>query len=156
MNMIDRKSAMMIRVNSTIISGIVVFFSHIKEIENGMFLGVVMVITSFASLVFSLFASKPNSSLMAKNHAKKVMAKYPEIAKNIFLIGMHSKVPLAEYEEAYDELVHSQSLQIGNQVRAMYVLETYIFSAFRFVDLAYGSFITGFFILIVTFAISNI
>ncbi|WP_205728656.1 hypothetical protein, partial [Flavobacterium sp. J27] len=38
-NMIDRKAAIMIRINATIISIIIVFFENVKDIKMGIYIG---------------------------------------------------------------------------------------------------------------------
>ncbi|MEL7119700.1 MAG: Pycsar system effector family protein [Bacteroidota bacterium] len=152
-NIIDRKAAIMIRVNSTIISAIVVFFDYVQNIQYGTFIAVIMVLFSFFSMLFAINASRPQVFSLSKYYKTKVVKKYPEKEKNLFLLGMHHRVSLEEYEEAYDKLVKSQELQIGNQIRTMYAFEKQIFLSFNQIEIAYWSFMIGFSIVVAAFII---
>ncbi|MEO0339864.1 MAG: hypothetical protein AAF242_11670 [Bacteroidota bacterium] len=151
LNIIDRKASIMIRVNSTIISAIVLFFEYVQDIKFGTLIGIVMVLASFISMISAINASKPYSFSMYKFYQEKVQRKHPEMEKNLFVIGMYPKVSLEEYEAAYGALVNSQELQIGNQVRAMYTFEKQVHRAFAQIDIAYGAFMIGFLIVILVF-----
>lgn len=156
LNVIDRKAAIMIRVNATIISGIVIFFEHIQGIPQGLTIGLVMVIASFISLLTALSASRPNTFSVMKRHKNTIFKKYPNIEENIFLVGLYDNISLQEYEAAYDKLIKSQELQVGNQIRTMYLFERQLKRAFILIEIAYGSFIIGFIIVVLTFIISNL
>ncbi|MEM6686802.1 MAG: Pycsar system effector family protein [Bacteroidota bacterium] len=155
-NVIDRKAAIMIRVNSTIVSGVVVFFEYIKNIEYGKFIGIALVVFSFVSLLFALNASRPNAFAMVKRFRKKVLSKYPETEKNIFLLGIYEHITLDDYEKAYHKLLTNQELQVGNQIRTMYLFEKQIKSAYQSIEIAYGSFIIGFVLVVLCFIVGNL
>ncbi|MEM6719360.1 MAG: Pycsar system effector family protein [Bacteroidota bacterium] len=155
-NVIDRKAAIMIRVNSTIVSGVVVFFEYIKNIEYGKFIGIALVVFSFVSLLFALNASRPNAFAMVKRFRKKVLSKYPETEKNIFLLGIYEHITLDDYEKAYHKLLTNQELQVGNQIRTMYLFEKQIKSAYQSIEIAYGAFIIGFVLVVLCFIVGNL
>ncbi|MEM1002401.1 MAG: Pycsar system effector family protein, partial [Bacteroidota bacterium] len=131
--------------------GIVVFFEHISELEGGKVIGIVIVVFSFVSLVSALLAAKPPVTKFSRKFKKKVISKYPERSKNIFLVGLTTNLTIEEYEESFNELVNSQALQIGNQVRTHYVFEEELKLGFKILEFAYNSFITGFLIAIILF-----
>ena len=154
-NMIDRKAAIMIRVNATIISAIVIFFEHINDLDYGAIIGIVMVISSFISLMFAINASRPNTFSLLKRYKNNIGDKYPNLEENIFGVGMFDSVSLEDYEEAYNKLASSQELQIGNQVRTMYIFEAQVKKAFSHIEIAYTSFMIGFVIVVLAFLFSN-
>lgn len=151
LNMMDRKAAMMIRINSTLVSGIVVFFDHVSQIQGGKIIGITVVFFSFLSLVSSIFAARPPITQFSKNFRKKIGSQYPRTSKNIFVVGLTSNLELPEYEDAYNELVNSQELQIGNQVRTHYVFESELKKGFKMLEFSYNTFLLGFVLAVVIF-----
>jgi len=151
LNMMDRKASMMIRINSTLVSGIVVFFEHISEIEGGKLIGIIIVFFSFISLVTSVFAARPPITKFSRDFKKKIGSNYPKTSKNIFMVGLTSTLKLDEYEKAYDELVNSQELQVGNQVRTHYVFESELKKGFKMLEFSYNSFLIGFILAVIIF-----
>lgn len=145
-NMIDRKSTIMIRINSTIFSVVVVFYNHIIEVLYGNFAGYTLIITSFISLLFALGASRPFRGFILRRNKSR-----GNTAKNIFALGISPKTNLEEYEKAYDKLMRSQSLQIGNQVKIMYEFERYMRISFLRLELSYLSFLIGFAVVVIAF-----
>ncbi|MEM0930822.1 MAG: Pycsar system effector family protein [Bacteroidota bacterium] len=156
LNMMDRKASMMIRINSTLVSGIVVFFEHISQIKGGKVIGIVVVVFSFISLVSAVFAARPPITKFSKDFRKKIGAKYPRISKNIFMVGLTSNLKLEEYEDSYNELVNSQELQIGNQIRTHYVFESELKKGFKMLEFSYNAFLVGFVLAVVIFLFNQI
>lgn len=149
-NMIDRKAAIMIRVNSMIISAVVIFFDRVSDIPFGAFIGIVMVVCSFSSLMFAINASRPHLFAILKR-ANKLKEKYPKIEETVFTVGANTDVTLEAYEEAFNKLIKSQELQVGTQVRTMYLFEKQTQDAFSHIELAYLSFMAGFSIAVAAF-----
>lgn len=152
-NVIDRKAAIMIRVNSTIVSAIVIFFQYIEGVQFGVYMGVVMIIFSFISLMLAINASRPHIFNMIKMYGRNVQSKYKKTEEGIFTLGANADLTLEEYERAFEKLVSSQSLQIGNQVRSMYLFEKQQRKSFFRIEASYIAFMTGFSITIVLFII---
>jgi hypothetical protein len=155
-NMIDRKAAIMIRVNAAIISAIIIFFKEIKHVDYGREFGVVMVFCSFLSLVFALNASRPHTFSLLKRYRTKIAGSYKDLKENLFSVGMQPSVSLEEYEKGYHEIVKNQELQVGNQIRAMYLFEQQINRSFKQIEISYGAFIIGFVLVVVGFIYSNL
>ena len=156
LNLIDRKAAIMLRVNATILSASVIFFNYISSINFGVKIAAILIVTSFVSLLFSILASKPNSLSFLRRFKKDIVSKYKKKEENLFMIGMSSDKTLDEYEEAYNKVLKSQELQIGNQVRIMYLLEKEMKRGFFYLELAYSSFLVGLLILILVLFFANI
>ncbi|MGG6230075.1 hypothetical protein [Tenacibaculum sp. SDUM215027] len=156
LNLIDRKAAIMLKVNATILSASVIFFNYITEINFGIKIAIILIITSFTSLIFSILASKPNSLAFYKRFKRDVVSKYEKREENLFMIGMSSGKTLEEYEEAYNKVLNSQELQIGNQVRTMFLLEKEMKRGYFHLELAYSSFLVGLLILILVLFFANL
>jgi hypothetical protein len=154
-NMVDRKAAIMIRVNSTIISAIIIFFDRVSDIPFGIFIGITMVVCSFTSLMFAINASRPNLFSILRR-GKQIQDKYPNLEETLFSVGANSHVSLEEYEAAYDKLIKSQELQVGAQVRTMYLFEKQTQSAFAHIEFAYLSFMIGFSVIVIAFVLGNL
>jgi len=154
-NVIDRKAAIMIRVNSMIISAVVIFFTRIEAVANGYYIGLILMISCFFSLMFALNASRPQSfsKLFLFKRIVKKRKLTPE--ERIFIAGASADLSAEEYEKAFHNIVNNQKLQIGNQVRATYMLEKHIKKAFIFIELAYLAFMIGFMSIVVLFVIAR-
>ncbi|MEM6532569.1 MAG: hypothetical protein AAF654_08090 [Myxococcota bacterium] len=155
-NVLDRKAAILIRINTALISGIVVFFEHISEIENGSTIGLVLVSCCFVSLVLALLAAKPPLTRLKKKHQRELVAKYPAPETHSFMVGLSGHLTLDEYEDVYHKIVQSQELQLGNQIRMHYVFEKNIVIGFKILEYSYNAFLLGFVFTVVTFVLSNI
>jgi hypothetical protein len=141
--MIDRKAAIMIRVNSMIISARVILFDRVSDIPFGAFSGITMVVCSFISLMFAINASRPHLFSILRR-GKQIADKYPELEETIFTVGANTDVTLEEYEAAFNKVIKSQELQVGTQVRTMYLFEKQAQSSFSHIELAYLAFMVGF------------
>ncbi|MEL7219718.1 MAG: hypothetical protein AAGJ93_00285 [Bacteroidota bacterium] len=150
-NAIDRKAAIMIRVNSTIVSAIVLFFQYIQNLQYGLFIGIVMVLFSFTSLMLAINASRPHMFSILKAFTKKVQNKYSTAEESMFALGANTQITLEAYEAAFEKIVSSQSLQIGNQVRIMYLFEKRQRDSLMHIELSYLSFMVGLTIVVFTF-----
>ena len=154
-NMIDRKAAIMIRVNSMIISAIVIFFSKVEDIPNGYYIGVILIISCFLSLMFALNASRPHTINKLYFFRKSIRKGNVKPEERIFLSGAAADLSIAQYEEAFSKIVHNQSLQIGNQVRGMQALEKDVRNSFIYIEISYLAFMIGFVSTVVLFIIAK-
>ncbi|MEH0157285.1 hypothetical protein V6R21_24440 [Limibacter armeniacum] len=155
-NMIDRKAAIMIRINATIISAIIVFFEYIKGIEMGEYIGAVMVIASFISLILAINASRPHIFKLYRRFNQLIGTGHHRLEEKVFSVGMFDSTPLQKYLEAYDKVFKSQDLQLGNQVRTTYILERYIRDAFLHLELSYWAFMLGFTVMVGLFIYGSV
>ncbi|WP_120186198.1 hypothetical protein [Tenacibaculum lutimaris] len=156
LNLIDRKASIMLKVNATILSASVIFFNYITEINFGIRIAAILITTSFVSLIFSILASKPNSISFYRRFKRNIVSKYKKEEENLFMVGMSSNKTLEQYEKAYSKVLKSQELQIGNQVRVMFLLEKEMKRGYFYLELAYSSFLIGLLILIIVLFFANI
>jgi len=156
LNLIDRKASIMLKVNATILSASVIFFNYITEINFGIRIAAILITTSFVSLIFSILASKPNSISFYRRFKRNIVSKYKKEEENLFMVGMSSNKTLEQYEKAYSKVLKSQELQIGNQVRVMFLLEKEMKRGYFYLELAYSSFLIGLLILIIVLFFANV
>ena len=72
------------------------------------------------------------------------------------MVGLTSNLKLEEYEDSYNELVNSQELQIGNQIRTHYVFESELKKGFKMLEFSYNAFLVGFVLAVVIFLFNQI
>ena len=99
----------LVRINSTLISALIVFHGYV---EQNVPLGSVILITALVgigvSLIAGLLSSKPSGIKSVLN--LQIIPKYPELKHNVLLY--FGEPTLEEYEEAMDDVVRNQDLQI--------------------------------------------
>lgn len=156
LNQIDRKAAIMIRINTTLITGMVVFSKYVAGINGGQVIGLVLIICCFISLVLSVFAAKPPLRRFSKEIKTKLGDKYSEPVYRLFVVGLMSDVTLDSYEKGYTKIVQNQELAIGNQIRTHYVMELGIRKGFQMLEYSYNAFLAGFLITVCVFLAANV
>lgn len=155
LNQIDRKAAIMIRINTTLITGFVVFSKYISEIRGGEIIGVILIVCCLISLVLSIFAAKPPLDRFSKEIKTKLGDKYENPVNRLFVVGLMPSMSLEEYEKGYSQIVQNQELAIGNQIRTQYVLESGIRKAFQMLEYSFNAFLIGFVLAVFVFLASN-
>ncbi len=147
MAMADRKAMIMVRINTTIISLLIVFNQKMGVyIENGNAIGIVLLIGSGTSLVLSLLTASPIGAYVHRlfKYHREMKQKYPDFKHNSFM--MMKRVGLDEYEKSMDAVVRNQDLQVGNQVRASFMLSHYTLCKYQLLQWSYNLFLIAFFI----------
>lgn len=155
-NIIDKKAAIMIRVNAMIISAMVIFYTEITDIHYGNYIGAIMIIASFISLLFALNSSRPHSFDTIFTINRSVKKRQLKAEERIFTPGATCDLSTDEFEVAFDKIVKSQSLQIGNQAKAMHLTENRVRISFIHIELSYLAFMLGFVATIVLFVVGNV
>lgn len=155
-NMIDRKAAIMIRINSTIISAVIIFYSKIQSLPFGNYIGMILIITCFFSLLFALNASRPHIFDFIFSFKRTMKKRELSLEEKIFMPGATFSTPIEEYEKAFNKIVHNQKLQIGNQIRSLHLAEKRIHDSFMHIELSYIVFILGFLSIVGLFIYNNI
>ncbi len=150
----DKKAAIMIRINTAIISALVVFESYFAEnpsLDNKII--PVLFIGLSISLIFAILAAKPFSYTMFKVFNKVIKKKYPKLEENNFMLF---EVPnFDEYEQSMKKVMNSQNLQIGNLTRFNYFMSKSISRNYVQLEIAYTAFLLTFVIVAVLYVISN-
>lgn len=143
-SILDRKVAILIRICTTIISALIVFHDYVdSNVDNGHLISIVLIVGLMITLVLSILATKPFVSKMKKIRTEQVHPVYPNIEENIFM-GTQVQCTLEEYERAMHKLVKSQDLQLGNQIRASYIISQNNAFKSKLVDWAFNIFLCSF------------
>ncbi len=139
---LDRKSAILIRICTTLVSGLIVLHGYIDDnVVGGHWISVVLLIGMMITLVMAMIATKP-MSFLAKNVRHEIFDAHRSSEENVFF--MMKDYNLKEYQESMQKVVARQDLQLGNQIRSSYFLGRYNANKGRMVDLAYNTFIISF------------
>jgi len=149
----DKKAAILIRINTAIISGLVVFESYFKGNEsfNERIIPVLIIGLSI-SLIFAILAAKPFSYIMYSVFNKIIKRKYPKLEENNFMLF---EVPdFDEYEVSMEKVLNDQNLQIGNLTRFNYFMSKSISRNYLQLEIAYTAFLITFLIVAVLYIIS--
>lgn len=143
----DKKAAILIRINTAIISALIVFENYFEAHAafNNQIVPVLIIGLSI-SLIFAILAAKPFSYIMYKVFNQTIKTKYPKLEENNFMLF---EVPeFDEYEESMKKVLKSQNLQIGNLTRFNYFMSKSISRNYMQLEIAYTAFLIT--ILIVT------
>jgi len=152
--LLDRKAMILIRVNSTIVTALIVFQGYIIEkVALGNVIGIILVLGALGSLICAILGVKPFAQKFIKLFEKDVLPDYTKLSENNFFLL--NPLPLKEYEASMDEVVRSQDLQIGNMVRINYVLNMIVRKKFLILDWAYNIFLASFILVVIVFMISK-
>ena len=146
----DKKAAILIRINTAIISALIVFESYFAG--NSSFntqIVPILIMGLSVSLIFAILAAKPFSYIMYKVFNKTVKKKYPNLEENNFMIF---EVPeFDEYEDSMKKVLKSQNLQIGNLTRFNYFMSKSISRNYIQLEIAYTAFLITFLIVTILY-----
>ena len=152
--LLDRKAMILIRINSALVSGLIIFQEFIRgKVEFGQIITVVLVVGSLASLVLAILAVKPFANKFLKIYDNELMEGYKELKYNNFFLV--DPISLKEYEKSMDKVIRSQELQIGNMVRINYILNMIVRKKYLILDWAYTIFLTAFVVVGIVFLVSQ-
>jgi len=150
----DKKAAILIRINTAIISALIVFEGYFEEkasFDNKIV--PILIIGLSISLIFAILAAKPFSYSMYKVFNKTIKKKYPNLEENNFMIF---DIPEFEkYELSMQKVLKSQNLQIGNLTRFNYFMSKSISKNFFKLEIAYTIFLLTFVIVTGLYISSN-
>jgi len=149
-SILDRKAAILIRITTTLVSAFIVFHNYIDE--NVLFGGImsdILIGGMLITLVLSLLAAKPFTWIFSQVFRKEILPKHPNLEDNIYFAV--EPCSLEEYEEAMRKVVQSQDLQLGNQIRANYMITKNNGAKAMMLDLAYIVFLLTFVIIGIIF-----
>lgn len=146
----DKKAAILIRVNTAIISALIVFEGYFEGNSsfNNQIIPILIIGLSI-SLIFAILAAKPFSYTMYKVFNKTIKKKYPNLEENNFMIF---EVPeFDEYEDSMKKVLKSQNLQIGNLTRFNYFMSKSISRNYIQLEIAYTAFLITFLIVTILY-----
>ncbi len=152
---LDRKAAILIRICTTVISALIVFHDYIdKNVTNGHTVSQILILGLLISLVMAILATKPFSAAIRRMYKKEILPQHPSPEENNFLF--YNLVCLKEYQESMAKVVRSQNLQLGNQIRANYVLQRNNMYKAKMLDISYAVFLVTLVLVVIIFSSNNL
>ena len=146
----DKKAAILIRINTAIISALIVFESYFEgNASFGKQVVPILIIGLSISLIFAILAAKPFSYTMYNTFNNVVKKKYPNLEENNSMIF---EVPEFEvYEISMQKVLKSQNLQIGNLTRFNYFMSKSIARNYFQLEIAHTVFLITFIVVTVMY-----
>ncbi len=135
----DKKAAILIRLNTTLVSGLIVFEGYfVTNINLNHYIVPVLIVGLSASLLFAILVTKPFSFTLYRTLNNVIKARYPKLEENNFFLI--DNIPFKEYEESMEKVINSQKLQLGNLTRFNYFMSKSISQKFVLLEIAYSIF----------------
>ncbi|MFK7932444.1 MAG: Pycsar system effector family protein [Saprospiraceae bacterium] len=136
----DKKAAILVRLNTTLVSGLIVFESYfVSQVNFNPYLIPFLIIGLSLSLLFAILVTKPFSFTLYRTINKVIKVAYPKLEENNFFLI--DNVPFKEYEASMEKVMHSQKLQVGNLTRFNYFMSRSIAQKFILLEIAYTVFL---------------
>ena len=148
----DNKANIMISVNAILISVLIslLTYKNITETNPMVLMPVVIfLVINMISLVFAVLSIRPKVTSLNSESTSPSVAK-----KNIVFFGNFVNLNLEKYEEAVDAMFRDGELLYGNMVRDLYYLGKVLDKKYRYLTIAYNTFMVGFVATVITFLIT--
>lgn len=145
----DNKANIMISINAILISVLISLLTYKNITETTPIVlmpAVIFIVINMISLVFAVLAIRPKVTSLHNEETN------PEVLKrNIVFFGNFVNLDLEKYEEAVDAMFRDGELLYGNMARDLYYLGKVLDKKYRYLTLAYNTFMFGFVTTVVTF-----
>ncbi len=137
----DRKSNIMVRLNSVLIGLAIVFFKSLLDVDHpGTMLPVVVfLLAALVSLVFAALAARPHIT----RHKPASGKESPDKPRNLFFYGNFVDLELADYEDRMKTLRGQADKMYDDMFRDIYFLGRVLDKKFRLLQYSYSIFIAG-------------
>lgn len=153
-SILDRKAAILIKICPTILSGLIVFHDYILEnVVGGNLISIILLVGLLASLVLSIASTKPSNRGFNKIIKNQIKPMYPDKLENSFYTWEFDS--FEDYEKVMEEVIKSQDLQLGNQIRANYILGKSNSKIAKYLDYAYNTFLLSFILAGIVFILAK-
>lgn len=145
--MADRKANIMVRLNSILLSGLILFNKYILEFsELSSITLLIFVVTTLISLILAVLVVRPIK--IGNNHDDKT--NYEE---NIFSFRNFGKIPLLEFEKAFTDVLTSTKLLYGNMVKDLHGYDRLLSRNYKLLRASYTVFLIGLVLTVISFII---
>lgn len=145
--MADRKANIMVRLNSILLSGLILFNKYILEFsELSSITLLIFVITTLISLILAVLAVRPGN--VSNNQGIK--SHYEE---NIFSLHNFGKIPLKEFEKAFTDVLTSTKLLYGNMIKDLHDYDKLLSKKYLLLRASYTVFLVGLVLAVSSFII---
>jgi len=146
----DRKANILIRLNSLLISGMVIFYKNIISYNDMATISVVIfLVTLGSSLIFATIAVTPSSDLVPGDDANG-----NEAVGQMFMYTHYVKMDPDEFERSFDVMMRDTGLIYGSMARDLYQFGKMIVKKYRLLKIAYTTFTVGLLVTIILFLIA--
>ncbi len=146
----DRKANILIRLNSLLISGMVIFYKNITSYNDMAMVSVVIfLITLGVSLIFATLAVRPSAELVSNRELDA-----EEAVGQMFMYTHYVKMDPDEFERSFDVMMRDTGLIYGSMARDLYQFGNVIVKKYKLLNIAYTTFTVGLIITILIFLIS--
>lgn len=148
----DNKANIMISVNAILISVLISLLTYKNITETTPIVlmpAVIFIVINMISLVFAVLSIRPKVTSLNNETSNPAVAK-----QNIIFFGNFVNLDLEKYEEAVDAMFRDGELLYGNMVRDLYYLGKVLDKKYRYLTLAYNTFMIGFVTTVITFLIA--
>ncbi len=151
----DKKAATLIRLNTTLVSGLIVLEGYFNaNINLNQYIIPFLIIGLSISLLFATLVTKPFSFILYRILNKVIKADYPKLEENNFFLI--DNIPFSEYEESMEKVIASQELQVGNLTRFNYFMSRSISRKFVLLEIAYSVFLITLFGVMILYLLSKV
>ncbi len=148
----DNKANIMISVNAILISVLIslLTYKNITETTPMVLMPVIIfLVINMISLVFAVLSIRPKVTSLNNEDTSKHITK-----RNIVFFGNFVNLDLEKYEEAVDAMFRDGELLYGNMVRDLYYLGKVLDKKYRYLTIAYNTFMVGFVTTVITFLLA--
>ena len=143
----DRKANILIRLNSLLISGMVIFYKNITTYNEMATISVVIfLVTLGVSLIFATLAVTPSSELVSDTELTE-----NDTAGQMFMYTHYVKMKPLQFEKNFDKMMRKSNLIYGSMARDLYQFGKVIVRKYQLLKIAYTTFTVGLIITIVLF-----
>lgn len=143
----DRKANILIRLNSLLISGMVIFYKNITTYNEMATISVVIfLVTLGVSLIFATIAVTPSSELVSNSDLTD-----DDTAGQMFMYTHYVKMKPLQFEKNFDKMMKKSGLIYGSMARDLYQFGKVIVRKYQLLKIAYTTFTVGLIITIVLF-----
>ncbi|OAV45141.1 hypothetical protein [Lewinella sp. 4G2] len=150
----DKKASILIRLNTALVSSLIVFESYFNvNLSLNQYFVPVLIIGLSISLLFAILVAKPFSYKLYAVLNKVVKSSYPKLEENNFFLI--DDVSFSDYEASMEKVVESQDLQIGNLTRFNFFMSKSISQKFVLLEIAYTIFFLTLFSVLVLYLFSK-
>ena len=146
----DRKANILIRLNSFLISGMVIFYKNITSYNDMAMISVVLfLVTLGSSLIFATLAVTPSSDLVPDDEMNG-----DEAVGQMFMYTHYVKMDKEEFERSFDVMMRDTGLIYGSMARDLYQFGKMIVKKYKLLKIAYTTFTVGLIVTIILFLIA--
>lgn len=144
----DRKANILVRLNSLLISGMVIFYKNIISLSDlATITVVVFLVTLVASLIFATLAVRPSS----ENRARTDQHNPVESVGQMFMYTHYVDMDPEEFEISFNTMMQDAGLIYGSMARDLYSFGKIIEKKYTLLKLAYTTFTVGLVITVILF-----